>query len=241
MENSIPILMYHQIDQRPAKGKPLRGLVVSAQAFGRQMALLHALGYQALGMGALMPYLRGQKRGKVCGITFDDGYLNNLEHALPILSRYQFSSTCYAVSGSLGGLNSWDIAKGIDPKPLMDANALRTWLGGGQEVGAHGVAHLDLTTLSDSQAFNEIKLSKVRLEETLSASITHFCYPYGRFQQQHIEMAKEAGYESATSTQRGRAQARDSLYALPRVQVMGSVWLGHFWYKLSSTYEDLRR
>ena len=98
----IPILTYHQIDQAPLKGAPFRGLVVSPNSFGRQMALLRLLGYRGLSMSDLMPYLTGERVGKVVGITFDDGYLNNLTHALPVLRRHGFTATCYAVSQYLG-------------------------------------------------------------------------------------------------------------------------------------------
>nr|MDQ6882249.1 polysaccharide deacetylase family protein [Pseudomonadota bacterium] len=94
----IPILTYHQVDRPPPRGVPYRGLVVAPDAFARQMALLRMLGYRGLSMTALEPYLRGDQAGKVVGITLDDGYVNNLEHALPVLRRHGFSATCYIVS-----------------------------------------------------------------------------------------------------------------------------------------------
>ena len=97
-DQPIPILVYHQIDVAPSKGAAFRSLYVAPTAFARQMRLLKLLGYQGLSLSALMPYLRGERRGKVCGITFDDGYLNNLNHALPVLEAHGFSSTCYVVS-----------------------------------------------------------------------------------------------------------------------------------------------
>ena len=93
----IPILVYHQISAAPPRGAPFRGLYVAPQSFARQMALLKLMGYRGLSMGALLPYLQGEKNGKVVGITFDDGYQNNLSHALPVLVRHGFSSTCYVV------------------------------------------------------------------------------------------------------------------------------------------------
>lgn len=60
----IPILTYHQIDQAPAKGAPFRSLVVSPSSFARQMALLSVLGYRALSMSNLMPYLAGARTGR---------------------------------------------------------------------------------------------------------------------------------------------------------------------------------
>ncbi|MEN9670911.1 MAG: hypothetical protein RL018_1188, partial [Pseudomonadota bacterium] len=90
---SIPILVYHQIAEAPKKGAPFRGLYVSPAAFARQMGWLKFLGYQGLSMTDLQPYLKGEKTGKVVGITFDDGYLNNLTLALPVLQKHGFSST----------------------------------------------------------------------------------------------------------------------------------------------------
>jgi peptidoglycan/xylan/chitin deacetylase (PgdA/CDA1 family) len=108
MSRPIPILMYHQIDASPPKGTPLRGLTVTPERFARQMGLLRLLGYRGLSMTELEPYLRCELTGKVVGITFDDGYQNNLEHALPVLQRNGFSATCYAVSDPFEGRNAWD-------------------------------------------------------------------------------------------------------------------------------------
>lgn len=115
---NIPILMYHQIDVPPPSGTPLRGLVVSPGSFDRQMLLLKLLGYRGLSMRDLEPYLKGEKKGKVVGITFDDGYQNNLHNALPILKKFGFTATCYAVSGMIGGTNSWDQGL-VAEKPIM--------------------------------------------------------------------------------------------------------------------------
>jgi len=237
----IPILMYHQIDARPVRGTPLRGLVVSPSSFARQMAMLKILGYQGLSMSALMPYLQGHQHGKVVGITFDDGYVNNIEHALPVLKKNGFSATCYLVSGQLGGTNAWDADKGIAIKPLMQATQARAWVDGGQEVGAHSRSHADLTTLSADQTHDEIVGSKQDLENVLGATVSQFCYPYGRYTAQHVAQVQAAGYMAATTTARGRARTSDSIWELPRVPVMGSVWLGQLWQKIATSYEDKRR
>ena len=160
----IPILTYHQVDAPPRASAPYRSLIVSPAAFARQMAALKFLGYTGLCMSALQPYLRGEKHGKVVGITLDDGYLNNLEHALPALQRCGFSATCYVVSNQLGGSNVWDHAIGIAPKPLMTAAQLREWIAGGQEVGAHTHNHVRLPELAPAVAREEISRSKAVLD-----------------------------------------------------------------------------
>lgn len=237
----IPVLVYHQIDQAPPKGAPYRSLYVSPQAFARQMRLLKWLGYTGLSMTALMPYLRGEKTGKVVGITFDDGYLNNLVHALPVLQRHGFSSTCYAVSGLTGKTNLWDKPKGIAQTALMDAGQMRSWLAGGQEIGSHTCNHVDLNAIDDELGQQEINRDKTALQTLLAAPVEHFCYPYGHYQARHVEMVRAQGFASATTTQRSRCHSGTSLLQIPRVPVLRSTSLPVFWLKLATAYEDRRQ
>jgi peptidoglycan/xylan/chitin deacetylase (PgdA/CDA1 family) len=237
----IPILTYHQIEVAPPKGAPYRGLYVSPSAFNRQMALLKLLGYRGLSMSGLMPYLSGELQGKVVGISFDDGYLNNLTYALPVLQKYGFSSTCYAVSQLLGKSNEWDLDIGIAQTPLMTAVQLVAWVAGGQEVGAHTRHHTHLTQIDVSSCQDEIKLSKAELEAMTHSPISHFCYPYGDFNEEAAMIVGSTGFQSATTTQRSRCHAGDDLMRLPRVPVLRTTSLLSFGLKLLTSYEDKRR
>lgn len=237
----IPILTYHQISEAPAKGAPYRSLYVSPRSFARQMALLARLGYRGLSMSALQPYLHGQVRGRVVGITFDDGYLNNLTHALPVLNRHGFTSTCYVVSQLLGQTNVWDQVTGIAQVPLMNAQELGQWLAGGQEVGAHTRHHVHLPQLSNDECAAEISVCRQELERVTGQPVNHFCYPYGDFTSATCEAVAAAGYQTATTTQRSRCHAGDSALALPRVPVLRSTNLLLFAIKIASAYEDRRR
>ena len=236
----VPILVYHQIDDAPPKGAPFRSLYVSPLAFARQMQLLRLLGYEGLSMSALMPYLRGEKRGKVVGITFDDGYLNNLTSALPVLQRHGFSSTCYAVSQRLGQTNVWDLAQGIAQTPLMDAAQLRQWVAAGQEVGAHTRHHVSLPECEPDISLEEMSLCRSELEAASGAAVANFCYPYGHYTAEHVAMARQAGFDTVTTTQRGRVASGADLCQLPRVPVLRSTSLPVFWLKLATRYEDRR-
>lgn len=237
----IPILVYHQISEAPSKGAPFRGLYVSPGAFARQMALLKLLGYQGLSMSALLPYLKGERRGKVVGITFDDGYLNNLTHALPVLQRHGFSSTCYAVSNLLGQTNAWDRDIGIAQVPLMDAGQLRLWVAGGQEVGSHTQNHARLLQSDAATALGEMTQDKAALEGLLAVPVQHFCYPYGEYAAEHVAMARQAGFQTVTTTRRGRSAVNGNLLELPRVPVVRSTTLPVFWLKIATAYEDRER
>jgi peptidoglycan/xylan/chitin deacetylase (PgdA/CDA1 family) len=237
----ITVLTYHQIGEAPPKGSFMRSLHVSPKSFAQQMAWLKRLGYQGLSMQALMPYLRGERVGRVVGITFDDGYRNNLELALPVLQAHGFTATCYVVSGRMGQTNVWDDEHGVIPAPLMSANEVRAWADQGMEVGSHTCTHADLSRSSPDLALAEIRDSRQALEDLLGRAVTQFCYPYGHYQALHANMVREAGYEAATTTQRGRCHGPLDLWQLPRVPVVRSTSWPQFLLKLLTSYEDRHR
>jgi peptidoglycan/xylan/chitin deacetylase (PgdA/CDA1 family) len=236
----IPILVYHQIDNAPPKGQPFRSLYVAPKAFARQMALLDFLGYRGLSMSALLPYLSGEKSGKVVGLTFDDGYLNNLTHALPVLQRFGFSSTCYAVSALAGKTNTWDAAIGVGQTQLMNNVEMAQWVAGGQEIGSHTRSHVDLTAVAGDLAKNEIIAGTIDLQTVLQTEVKNFCYPFGRYRPEHVQMVAAGGYTTATTTNRGRCHAGCSMLELPRVPVLKSTSLPLLLLKIASGYEDKR-
>lgn len=244
VQRKIPILMYHQVDVERPKGSPMRGLVVSPATFSRQMGALRSLGYRGLSMSDLEPYLRGDKDGKVFGITFDDGYENNLRCALPVLTRCGFTSTCYVVAGLVGGCNSWDIERGVVQVPLMNAHQLQTWVDSGQEVGSHTLTHANLPELGEALQAEEIMQSRLRLEALVKQAkgVRHFCYPYGGFNEVSVNCVRAAGYTTATTTARGRISSlqAQNLLLLPRVLVSRTTTWMHLLLKCLTEYEDRR-
>ena len=226
---NIPILMYHQIDEPPPRGTPLRGLVVRPSTFARQMRMLKLLGYRGVSMHDLEPYLSGVKQGRVVGITFDDGYQNNLIHALPELSQSGFTATCYGLSAMMGGTNSWDLGL-VAGKRLMTLSDWHQWVDAGMDVGSHTRTH----------AKDQIASSKRELEHLLGCEVRHFCYPYGSYFIEHCAMVREAGYVTATTIRRGRNPAGADPYQLRRIMVACSTHLGLFAAKVLTGYEDRR-
>lgn len=235
---TVPILMYHQVDAEPPRGTAMRGMVVSPLRFASHMRLLRLCGFTGVPMGEVLDNLRGKRTGRVVGITFDDGYVNNLHHALPALQRHGHRATLYAVSQLLGRHNSWDDGLGVPAKPLMAAAQLREWVAGGMDVGAHTRHHVDLTTLDDTTAREEIAGCRAELEDTLGCAVQHFCYPYGRYGEREVALVREAGYTTATTVARSRARPGDDPLQLPRVLIARATHAGYFLMKLLTRYED---
>ena len=236
-QKPIPILMYHSIAAMP-KGTVMRSLHVPPKLFRLQMRLLKILGYKGLSMDDLQPYLTGEKVGKVVGITFDDGFKNNLVEALPILKKNGFSATCYIISKNIGGINHWDLDKGISENPLMNENEIKDWIDSGMKIGSHTQNHVHLAESDIKKATEEITQSKLDLEKQFNCPIEHFCYPYGNYNNKIIEITRSAGYNTATTVNRGRVKSGENLFTLPRVPITHRTFAHLFLMKILSKYED---
>jgi peptidoglycan/xylan/chitin deacetylase (PgdA/CDA1 family) len=236
----IAVLSYHQTATPPRRGTTARTLALPPWRFALQMRTLKLLGWRGLSMRDLEPYLRGEVSGKVFGITLDDGYVNNYEHALPILRDVGFTATAFIVTSQVGGTNLWDHAVGVPPAPLMDVEQMRGWMAAGMEIGAHTRSHVNLCRCDDVTAHDEIVGSKRDLEAMLDTEVRSFCYPYGEHRARHAEMAREAGYQTATSIVSSRARAGDDMMRLPRISVHLYDRLPSLVPRITTDYEDWR-
>lgn len=231
--------MYHSIEYMP-RSTIMRSLHVPTSRFRFQMQMLKLLGYKGLSLKNLKPYLEGTKEGKVVGITFDDGYQNNLFNAASILTSLNFTATCYIVSEAIGTSNSWDKINSITQRPLMTEGEIKKWLDLGMDIGGHTKTHADLTRVSIDEAKEEIIFCKEKLEEMFNILVEDFCYPYGRFNEQLTSIVEKSGYHSATTMQRGRAQANSNKFALPRIPINYHTLPHLFLAKILTRYEDNR-
>ncbi|RCS24569.1 polysaccharide deacetylase family protein [Phyllobacterium salinisoli] len=224
----VPILLYHQIDVPPAKRMPFRSMIVHPDAFRRQMAWLRRLGYQGLSLHDAIPYIEGRKSGKVAVITFDDGFSNVYENALPVLQEYGFTATNFFVANQIGGQNAWDIPLGVAPASCMSASQIREWAALGHEVGSHTLDHVRLPDVPAEEARRQIVQARDILQDITGAPVTSFAYPYGDENARLRTIVREAGYHHATTTERRRAQPRDDGFGLPRLSIRrNDSWL-HF-------------
>jgi peptidoglycan/xylan/chitin deacetylase (PgdA/CDA1 family) len=236
---NIPILMYHSIESMP-RSTVMRSLHVTPKRFKFQMWLLKILGYRGLSIRELKPYLDGKKFDKVVGITFDDGYKNNLINAAPILKKHNFSATCYLVSQKIGLSNTWDMDKGITQRALMSKTEIKEWLSFGMDIGAHTRTHADLLQVDDKQLRNEVIDCKKELEKNFNVQIVDFCYPFGRFDESVYNIAKAAKYLTATTMIRGRVNLKSNHFKLPRIPINHHTLPHLFLLKILSNYEDRR-
>lgn len=237
----VPILMYHQIGIPPARGSYLRGATVHPRRFANQMILLSRLGYRGVSLREGIPYIRGEKQGKVVILTFDDGYENVFENARPILKTLGFSATNFIVTDRVGDVNRWMLPKSKLPAQLMTDAQIRQWHNEGFEIGSHTCNHIYLSQANVKEQQDELGRSKDYLEQLLGVPVDSFCYPYGDIDAQAIDSVKQAGYQWAVATHKGLARADDNILALPRVSIIRSNHLLRFYQKALTKLSDKAR
>jgi len=144
-------------------------------------------------------------------LTFDDGFADNYEYAFPLLVKYQAKATIY-------------IAPMIETIDKLSHEQLGEMTASGLiEFGAHSVHHVNLTTLDDEQALQEIQQSRDMVIDMVG-SCSSFAYPFGRFADRHQAMVKSVGFTSAVSTRKKiEPVSPDNLFCLPRVSTNGQM------------------
>jgi peptidoglycan/xylan/chitin deacetylase (PgdA/CDA1 family) len=275
----LSILIYHRVFTEQNSLFPVE---VNQDRFDAQMALVSKL-FNVIPFSEAMDCLkRGALPTRAACITFDDGYADNAEVALPILLRHNIQATFFVASGYLGNgvmfndhiieivrkfqgnmLNLGNMNLGVYDmstpanrrqavstllgklkyRPASDRLSLVNTIGhiagvsaptrlmmtpdqvralhqAGMEIGGHTVTHPILTNLDWETAKNEITENRRHLQEITGAPIRFFAYPNGKpgldYDQTHVSLVKECGYEAAVTTSRGVSTVGSDLFQLPR-------------------------
>ncbi len=74
-------------------------------------------------------------------ITFDDGYQDCQDYAIPILRKHGFTATFYLVAGLVGERSVWTERTDGYSRPLLGWAAARELIRQGFHCGAHSLSH----------------------------------------------------------------------------------------------------
>jgi peptidoglycan/xylan/chitin deacetylase (PgdA/CDA1 family) len=193
------VLAYHALGEVSREHDPER-LVVSPGELRAQIRRLLAREYEFVTMTEFgRRLIEGQPLTGVCALTFDDGSLDNGTVLPNLLRSLCVPATLFVCPGLLGEPHPW-----IRPEAamrLMDRHELRKVAAlPFIEIGSHTNAHCDMAKLSDpSEAYGELRSSKLMLEEMLDKPIMSFAYPYGRYSAVCPAAADRAGYLTAAT------------------------------------------
>lgn len=201
------ILTYHSIDRSGSV------ISVTPEIFRKQMQVL------ADGGLTVVPLARIREIPRAVALTFDDGFRNFLEHAMPVLERHHFPATVFVVSGRCGKQNDWPGQWPGTPRlELMNWSELRTIVGRGVELGAHTVNHPDLTKLTNAAVHTQMADSRAEIERETGARVESFAYPYGAVNHD-VRRAAQQCFATACGTQLRFVQPGSDPADLPRLDM----------------------
>ncbi len=218
------ILLYHSV------GSDVSPASIPVKAFATQMELV-ARRFKTVRLGDLRSATRSghPSEENIACVTFDDGYADNFEHALPVLEQCGIKATFFVVSGFLGKT----CPTFAGPIPMMEAGQVRELAAMGHEIGSHTVSHRLLAALPHRTATMEMELSKKTLEDMLGEEVSSLAYPKGSYDRGMEETAERLGYRTAATTREGLVEPRPDWMALPRVWIGNRLNMGAFEAKLS--------
>ena len=209
----LRILFYHRVSNDRDE------LAVSPCNFRRQMDYLASQSYRVVDVVEAAELLdQREPAPKTIGLSFDDGYLDVAEEALPVLAERGFRATVFVAPAVVDGwaklgwykhqppLLGWDEIVELDSEGTL-------------RFEAHTLTHPNLLTLRDAAAKEEIVGSKVALEARLGRPVEAFSYPSGLFGIRERGLVAAAGYRVAVSCEPGPNTPSSDRLALRRRQI----------------------
>jgi peptidoglycan/xylan/chitin deacetylase (PgdA/CDA1 family) len=118
-------------------------------------------------------------------ITFDDGFRDNWTRATPILEEFAVPALLFAAGYPIRS----SLSTFLSEEQLRELASHPRW-----SVGAHGDAHLSLTSLAQEDVERDIDQCRGWLTEVVGENPDYFAYPYG----------KHSGTTAATIAERFR-------------------------------------
>jgi peptidoglycan/xylan/chitin deacetylase (PgdA/CDA1 family) len=184
---------------------------VSPAAFSRQIAWLCAH-YPLARLSELPALLRTSPCGtRHVVVTFDDGFQSFLEHAYPVLERWRVPVTQFVPTAFLGRFNVISAGDLV----LLHREGL-------VDVGSHTVDHLNMRSLSLSEARRQAVESRRQLEALLDVPVRSFAYPFGQWQHFSASTSRvlaEAGYDIAVTSCWGTRNRPSDIMRLRRISL----------------------
>ncbi len=233
------VLLYHSItrEERSDAGE----MTTAIGLFRRHLAILRDDGYSVQSADRVIDAIAARRSlpSRTVAITFDDGYVGVIEHALPVLLERRLTATAFVLPGLWGKTASWPSNAPPTERRLWSESDTREWQRAGMSVGSHSMTHRDLRSLDEAAIREEIGGSR-RILEGLLGRISGFCYPWSRVTSREATAAREAGYDYAVAGSYGRYHKPGDRFVLERMTIDHDDDLRDFGSKLRGGYDWLR-
>jgi len=179
-------------------------------------------------------YLFDRKPGVL--LTFDDGHADNFTNVLPVLAEFNAPGLFFVATQHVQAPRNWlhftrkhalqswgkesavpeefarDCYDGLSEEQLKELarSPLVT-------IGSHTISHPSLPTCSPEELDKELIESRQYLEKVIGQDVDYFAYPFGNYNRQVAEAAKNVGYRAAFAVNSNNVGLSD--YEIPRIGI----------------------
>jgi peptidoglycan/xylan/chitin deacetylase (PgdA/CDA1 family) len=168
-------------------------------------------------------------------ITFDDGFEDFFQNALPELQKRDIPATMFVISAAIGK------AFGPDNRfeKVMSLEQIRGLPESLITIGSHTSTHPLLPAITQEDALRELVESRTELERILGRKVPLFSFPFGGFNERLVDLCREAGYQRVFTTLPNFAFADPDEFVVGRVRVDPTDWPFEFRLKVAGAYRWL--
>lgn len=196
--------MYHSI------GDNDYNFTVRPDDFERQIKYLKDHHFKFLKLQDLGQILEGALVfEKGVGITFDDGYKDFFDTALPVLKKYGIPSILFVHADR----KSDNLENGVN---LMSWEDIKMAKENGVEMGSHTYSHSNLKEMTEDEIKLEIDKSEETFQEKLGEIPKTIAYPGGKFTEKIIDAFKKRGYKLGFTIDRGMIKKGEHPFRIKR-------------------------
>jgi peptidoglycan/xylan/chitin deacetylase (PgdA/CDA1 family) len=225
-DDAFGILMYHRVAERTG-GISTPTANVTPLRFREQLQGLLQRGFLAWSLQKILQTLEagGSVPANVFAVTFDDGYENNLVHALPILEDLQIPATIYIATAFLDSdrpfpFDNWDGCgevgiPDVSWRPLSTMQCRELADHPLIELGAH--THTHGAFLDSASALKEdLAVNLAILRDQFGVERPTFAYPYGAICPEMVEAIRQLDVAAALTTRAERIRSGADRYTWGR-------------------------
>jgi peptidoglycan/xylan/chitin deacetylase (PgdA/CDA1 family) len=235
----IAILAYHSLDHSRSV------LSSSPGIFAEQMRVLRDAGVRVVSLTDVADEIRACSNSEnVVVLTFDDGFRNVYEHALPVLQSYGFPATVFLVTDYCEKTNSWPgQTVRIEGESLLRWSEIQEMSRAGISFGSHTRTHPDLRKLSIEEAEEELASSKKAIADATGLPVDTLAYPYGAYDAAVRNLARQH-FRLACSTRLGFVKRDSDLFALERIEMyyfQSPLLFRHLFSPATGAYLEVRK
>jgi len=155
-------------------------------------------------------------------LTFDDGYAENCEFALPLLIERRIPVCYFVTLHHVTKQEYFPHDLDLDFEfPINTIESLRALDLSGVEIGAHTRTHLDLGTVTDPLVLaDEVIIASNELSDLIGRKVRYFAFPYGLYRNLNstvFKMLKEHGFLGACSAYGGWNEIGGDAFHIERI------------------------